>query len=444
MLGREKAQSILAQVLEQSKAEHTEALLLGHDSALTRFAANAIHQNVAERAVTLRVRAVSDQRVGVASTNELSAESIASVTQRALENALVQEPDPDFPGLPGPQKYVAVEGYYEGTAACSPDRRARMIAPLCRRAATMGLVAAGALETSAREIAIANSNALYAYHSYTAAEYTTVVMSEDSSGYGFALCGDLAEIDLESAAQRAIDKAIKGRQPRPLPAGQYQVVLEPDAAADILGSLGYTSFDAQAIEEKRSFMSNRFGQRVMDERVTIVDDALNPASIPIPFDYEGVAKQKVHIIEKGEAKAVVHDTYTAAKAGTKSTGHGLPAPNPRGPMPTHLALDPGSSSLEEMISGLKEGLLVTRFHYTRIVHPLTVTVTGMTRDGTFYIRNGEIAYPVRNLRFTQSYVEAMNSLIAIGSQRRLCGEYGPYLVPALTLDSFTFTGVTEF
>jgi len=444
MLGRDEAERVLAQALAASRAEQTEALILAHDSSLTRFAENAIHQNVSERDAVLRLRAVEGQRSGVATGNDLSAEGIAALAERALAIARLQPPDPDFPGLPGPQQYARVHGYHESTAGCSPERRARLAGAVCRRSAGMGLSAAGALETSVREMAVANSHGLLGYHAYTMAEFTTVVMTGSSSGFGFALSGDVEELEVEQAGGRAIDKAIRGKNPRPLAEGSYTVVLEPEATADILGNMAYTSFGATAVEEGCSYLCGRFGSEVLSSEVTICDDGLDGAGLPMPFDYEGVARQRVTIIERGIAKGVVHDTYSAAKAATKSTGHALPAPNPRGPYPMHLVMEPGKRSPEELIAGVRRGLLVTRFHYTRIVHPLSVTVTGMTRDGTFRIENGEVAGPVRNLRFTQSYVEALRQPVVVGSDSRLCREYGRYRASALRIPEFRFTGVTEF
>lgn len=444
MLGRAEAERILAMALAASQAEQTEALLMAHDIALTRFAQNAIHQNVRERDAVLRLRAIADNRTGVASGNDLSPEGIAALAEQALAAARLQAPDPNCAGLPGPQQYASVVGLNEATATCGPDRRARLAGAVCRHASGKGLMAAGALETGLREVAVANSNGLLAYHAGSAAEFTAVVMSNTSSGFGFALGGSLDEIDVEAAGRRAIAKAVAGANPRPLPPGRYPVVLEPDATADVLGSMGYTSFHATAIEEGCSFFCDHFGEQVLDPAISIVDDGLSAAALPMPFDYEGVARQRVSILDKGVPVAVVHDTYSARKAGLASTGHALPAPNPRGPHPSHLALSPGAASLEELIAGVKAGLLVTRFHYTRIVHPLSVTVTGMTRDGTFFIRNGEVAYPVRNLRFTQSYVRALQQPVKVGAPCRLCGEYGPYQAPPLLLPEFHFTGVTEF
>jgi len=206
--------------------------------------------------------------------------------------------------------------------------------------------------------------------------------------------------------------------------------------------LGYMGFSALAVQEERSFAEP--GRRVGSELVTIVDDGMDPATLPMAFDYEGVAKQRVSLIEGGVCRDVVYDAQTAARAGRSSTGHGLPAPNPYGPFPLNMAMAGGSESREELIAGLERGLLVTRFHYTNPVHPKLAIVTGMTRDGTFLVEHGRIVGPVRNLRFTQSYLEAMAGTSAVSKERRtLRGDFGGVVVPAIRVESWTFTGATE-
>ncbi len=444
MLGTEKSRAIVEQALSYAGADQTEALLLVNDSALTRFAQNDIHQNVAESDAVLRVRVVVDNRIGVASGNDLSAEGIAALFKRALAAAKVQPPDPRFPGLPKPAPYPAVPSIPEDEQPIAPTVRAGLVGRTCSLAAEHDLVAAGALTTSIHEIAVANSNGVFAHHAGTEAEFVTVVMSADSSGYGFDRANTLTELDVDTVARRAVDKAVRSRGPRALPAGRYAVVLEPEATSDLLGSMAYTSFGGLQVEEGSSFLSGRLGESVLAPQVTIIDDALSSACLPMPFDYEGSPKQRVTVIDRGVAREVVHDSYTAALAGTQSTGHAFPAPNPYGPRPTHLSLQTGQSSLDQLIASIDEGLLVTRFHYTRVVHRPTVTVTGMTRDGTFLIRGGEVAFPVRNLRFTQSYVRALQEGCVVGNAARFCGEYGPYLCPAVLIPEFHFTGVTEF
>ena len=227
-----------------------------------------------------------------------------------------------------------------------------------------------------------------------------------------------------------------------LPPGDYPVVLEPYAVVDLLDMLGYLGFSALAVQEGRSFFEP--GKVVGSPLVTIVDDAEDLAGAPISFDYEGVPKQRVPLVEAGVCGEAVYDAQTAARAGRRSTGHGLPAPNPYGPFPLNMIMTAGDASRDELIGGLERGLLVTRFHYTNPVHPKLAIVTGMTRDGTFLVEHGRVVGPVRNLRFTQSYLDALAGVQAVGRERRLLrGFLGASLVPALRIGAFTFTGATE-
>jgi predicted Zn-dependent protease len=211
---------------------------------------------------------------------------------------------------------------------------------------------------------------------------------------------------------------------------------------DLLDMLGYLGFSALAVQEERSFVE--IGKRIGSDLVSVVDDGRDPAGLPMGFDYEGVAKERVTLLDAGVCRGVVYDAQTAARDGVASTGHGLPAPNPYGPFPLNQVMAAGSASREELIGGLDRGLLVTRFHYTNPVHPKLAIVTGMTRDGTFLIEGGRILGPVKNLRYTQSYLDAMAGTVAVASERKtLKGFLGGVVVPALRIESWSFTGTTE-
>jgi len=209
--------------------------------------------------------------------------------------------------------------------------------------------------------------------------------------------------------------------------------------------LSYLGFGALAVQEGRSFMTGKFGQQIVDSRISIVDDGLDATGLPVPFDFEGVPKQRVAIIKNGIANAVVYDSYTAQKEGKKSTGHSRPAPNTSGPFAGNLFMSVGNSSKEEMLKSTEKGLWVTRFHYVNPVHPLKAVLTGMTRDGTFLIENGQLTRAVRNLRFTQSMLDALSNVEMIGDKAQVeSGFLGAICVPALKIHDFHFTGVTEF
>jgi predicted Zn-dependent protease len=264
---------------------------------------------------------------------------------------------------------------------------------------------------------------------------------EDGTGYGEAASVDATAIDGAAVGVEAAEKARRSARPTELPPGEYTVVLEEHAVVDLLDNLGFVGFSGLAVEEGRSFFEP--GRRVGSELVTIVDDARDPAGMPASFDYEGVPTRRVVMLEAGVCREVVHDAATAARAGVASTGHGLPAPNPWGPFPLHAAMAAGATPRADVVAGLRDGLLVTRFNYTNVVHPKLAVVTGMTRDGTFLVRDGEIVGPVRNLRFTHSYLDALAAVEAVSSERRLLrGELGAVLVPALRIAAWRFTGAT--
>ena len=254
---------------------------------------------------------------------------------------------------------------------------------------------------------------------------------------------DATTIDAAAVGREAAAKARASDNPVTVEAGDYPVVLEEYAVVDITDMLGYVGFSALAVQEERSFAEP--GRRIGTDLVTIVDDGADTAGLPMSFDYEGVAKQRVSMVENGVCRDVVYDSQTAARAGRGSTGHGLPAPNPWGPFPLNAVMTAGTTPREELIGGLERGLLVTRFHYTNVVHPKLAIITGMTRDGTFLVEGGKLVGPVRNLRYTQSYLEALAGVSAVSSARKTVkGSLGAAVVPALRVDGWTFTGVTEF
>jgi predicted Zn-dependent protease len=225
--------------------------------------------------------------------------------------------------------------------------------------------------------------------------------------------------------------------------GTYTVVLAPEAVSDLLDFIGWLGFSAKSVEEGRSFMSGKTGQSVMHESITIIDDALGSHSMGLTFDYEGVRKTLVTLVENGIASRPVTDSYWAARTGTPNTGHALPAPNSYGPLPLNLEIVPGDATIDDLITSVDHGVYVTRFHYVNVEDPIPVTLTGMTRDGTFLIEKGHLTRPLKNLRFTQSAIEALTDVRGITRDRAFIGtETSPTYVPGLLLGSFTFTGQT--
>jgi predicted Zn-dependent protease len=432
-------------VLAAVDADQAEVMLYGGTSALTRFANNYIHQNVEDSSTGVRVRAVIGKKVGVAGTDNVSQEGLEAAARRAVELAKLQQENPSFPGLPAPAPVTPVTARLPQTAECSAEQRATVVAAICRAASRAGLVAAGAFRTAEHEIAVYNTLGVAVYHAGAEADANTVVMGETSSGHAERWTLDVDEIDGDALAAEAIDKAQRSVNAHHLEPGQYDVILEEYAVADIMDYFSYLSFNGQAVLEQRSFMAGRIGEKVMGENVSIWDDGTSSLTLPSPFDAEGVPRRRVDFIEDGIARGVAWDSYTAAQAGTASTGHALPAGETFGPLPANLFLATGDADKGEMLASTRRGIWVSRFWYTRPVHPMTVMMTGMTRDGTFLIEDGKIVAPVHNLRFTQSYLEAMNNVEMIGRDARLLSSFGATCtVPALKIRGWNFTGATEF
>jgi predicted Zn-dependent protease len=420
-------------------------VLLAGKTSLTRFANSRIHQNVIEHNTQIRVRAVSGKKVGVASTNNLSEDAIDEVTRSALRVALLQPDNPDFVSLPEPKPLPMGNGFAQTTADCTPQHRAEGVSVICRLAGEDGLVASGAYTTSTLHMAVANSLGLFAYAPTSFSDLTTVIMSDDSSGYASATDLDVTALSPEEVAREAIDKAIRSRHPQPIDAGEYTVILEGHAVGILLTYLSYLGFGALAMQENRSFMAGQLGKQITGSNVTIWDDGLDASGLPVPFDFEGMPKQRVDLINDGVANAVVYDSYTARREARESTGHALPAPNTYGPLPGNLFMKAGRHTKDEMLAAVDRGVWVTRFHYVNPLHPLKTVLTGMTRDGTFLIENGALCSGIKNLRFTQNILEALSRVRMIGNATRLGRSFfGGIRVPALLIDGFTFSGVTEF
>ncbi len=456
MHGQDRALELLHSVLGLVPADQAEATLLVEDRALTRFANSAIHQNIIQRNARLAVRAVVNGGVGLATTNRLDEEGRRWVAGQAAAIARLGPPDPEFPGLPAGGPIRPALTYFEATAAVTPAQRAEAVRIIVEAAARLGFTATGAYSTEVGELAIANTAGVAAYAPLTLASLRAVVDANPPQGPGFltgyadAISRDVGQIDPHAVAERAVSKCALNRDPQPLPPGRYVAVLEEIAVADLLHFLASLGFSAQAVQEGRSFAVGKMGQRVCGPAFTLWDDAADPRGLALPFDGEGVPAQRLSLIEGGILRGLAYDSRTAAKEGRASTGH---APSPLAdfsgswPVPTHLFVAPGSTPRRELIAGVERGVLVTRFHYTHCPDPQRVVVTGTTRDGTFLIREGRIAGALRNLRFTQSVLEAFSNIEALGDTPELHRDWwgsAAHHAPAMRLRDLEFTAGTEF
>ncbi len=406
MVGKERAIETCEAAMSACGADAVEAVLMSETDSLTRFANSEIHQNTTVDDATLFVRAVLGTRAGWASTNQITYDDVQEAALRAVQMARVQPENPEAPGLPDPAEYEEAQGYDERTSAFTPADRAQAVSRIVRQADAHGLKASGSLRTRVTEVAVANSRGVRAWTRGTDASLITVVMtgfeSDAGSGYAEAASRRVSDLDFEALGATAVRKCLAARSPGDVDPGEYVVVMEPSAVATALQMLAYMGMNGISFIEGRSYASGRLGTKVTSEMITIVDDWRDPDTSPLPFDFEGVPRQRVTLIEQGIASGMIYDRSAAARANTKSTGHAVPGGGMPGGYPLHLAMSAGDSTIEEMVAGTERGIYITRFNYANPVHPVKTIFTGMTKDGTFMIEDGKIGRPLRNLRFTDS------------------------------------------
>ncbi|MCD6163533.1 MAG: TldD/PmbA family protein [candidate division Zixibacteria bacterium] len=449
MIKENKILTTLRTVINKSEADQTEAVFNGSQSGLTRFANSYIHQNVAQANNTIYFRTAIDGKIGVAATNSFKKADLLKTLNNSLLIAKHQPSNPDFKGFPKPCKYKKIQTFFEPTAKYSPKQRAEVILKICREADKFGLKVAGAFSTSTSELAVVNSNGLAAYQPVTAASINVVAMTDTSSGFASGLSRRVVKIPFDLLAQTAIKKCLDSQNPENLEPGKYDVILEPEAIAEIMNWLTYIAFGAKPYFENTSILSKKIGKKIMGEDVTIYDDAVNTSGLAVPFDFEGVAKRKVFMVKKGIANSPVYDSLYAGKANVRSTGHALRPGSGEGPMSGNIFIAAGKKSKESLIAGVKNGILVTRFHYINgLLDTTKALMTGMTRDGTFRIKNGKINGGVKNLRFTESITKAFSRVGGISKETKLCSnwwdDFGCCSSPTIMIKKFNFSGKTEF
>jgi PmbA protein len=447
MLGEARAIETLKKIISMVEVEQAEAIMLGGTRALTRFANSTIHQNVFEKDNVVYLRVAKGKKIGVASTNVLDDEALRHLALKAVEIAGAQVPNPDFESFVRSPAAEKIDAFHEATEKCSAEQRAKNVEALVREADKLNFLAAGSHSTTARELAYVNSLDTRQYHRYTSVFMNTVVMSPSSSGYADYSCLDIADLDPKSLGEEAARICADSQEPRDLPEGRYDVVLSPYALDEIMTWFGYIGFGADPYQEGRSFMSGRLGETIMGKNISMWDDGLDRRGVPLPFDFQGVPRERVDLIKGGVAAGIVYDSLTARKDGKQSTGHALPPGEEVSSMPLNMFVATGESTEEEMIQSLERGLYVRRFHYVNgFLEPKRALFTGMTRDGTFLVENGKIRYPVKNLRFTHSMLDAFSNVEMISKTAKLqvSSWMGASMVPAVKIKGFNFSGKTEF
>jgi predicted Zn-dependent protease len=410
--------------------------------ALTRFANSFIHQNVGEEGVSVSLKLAVAGRVASASTTKVDADGLANLVESTLAAAALRPEDPDWPGLAPPAPVPDAEHYDPATEDASPDARAARVAEFV--AAGPGLRAAGYCDSDGGTTAFANSAGQHAVGRSSRATIDGIHPTDDSAGSAHQSSFRLSDIDAAAAGRLAADRARRSAAPIDVDPGEYEVVLEPECVATIVEFLAFYGFNAKQVIEGQSGI--RLGEAQFDPAVSIWDDVTDPAGIGLPFDADGTPKRHLDLVTAGTSTALAHDRRTAKRLGTDSTGHALEGSDVWGAIPTNLFLGPGDQSMEDLLAGVGRGLLVTTFNYCRALDPKTQVVTGLTRNGTFLVEDGKVGPGVKNLRFTQSFLDALapGNVVGVGSEARYAdSEFfgtGVVHVPPVRLGAFRFTG----
>ena len=440
ILSKEEAQKLLQKVLSYSKADECEASLNGSEGGNIRYARNAVSTAGDVSQLTLSVSSSYGKKSGTATIDEFDDASLQKVVKRSEELAQLAPENPEYMPLLGPQTYAEAITYVPASAAITPDTRAEAVAKSIRVSKDANLEAAGYLENTTSFTALMNSKGLSAYNKNTDVVFTITTRNEEGTGSGYAARGfnDVSKLDTYTATKIAAAKANGSVGAKAIEPGKYTVILEPVAAAYMLESL-FFGFDARNADEGRSFMSkagggNRLGEQLMDPKVTIYSDPFNTDLPSSTWSRDGEPLQKMNWIEKGVVKNLSYSRYWAQKKNVQPV-----------PFPGNIIMEGGDASLEELIKSTEKGILVSRMWYIRMVDPQTLLVTGLTRDGTFYIENGEVKFPVKNFRFNESPVIMLNNVEALGRPERSISveSYRSYLVPPMKIRDFTFSSLSD-
>lgn len=444
MITKDEIQEILNKTMSLIKADQAELLLIGGESSLTGFANNYIHRNVKENSYSLSLRVAYGKKIGAASTDDFSPEGLESLVESAQNIAKLQKENENFVSFAKNDGAVEFEIDLDSDDI-SPDFRAEYVKKIVEKSKEKGFIASGLFENARQQIAVKNTLGVDRFGELTYATLKSVIMTDTSSGYSIETKVKAKDISLDSVLEESIGIAEKGVNPQGIEPGKYEVILTPYALSEFIGAMTYLSLNARAIEQGTSFLIGRFGEKVFPDLINLYDDGLSENTIPMPFDFEGVPKKKVVFFEKGIAKDVVYDTFYAYKSNKESTGHSLPQPSPYSPYPLNLIMEGGEYSKDNLIKNVKKGLFVQRFWYTNPMDPRNLIITGMTRDGLFLIEDGKITRPLKNMRFTESIINAFNNCLELSKERKIIYDGGGSItVPYARIKDFNFTSSTEF
>ncbi|MBB5209780.1 TldD/PmbA family protein [Chiayiivirga flava] len=435
-----QARALTDKVLKLTTAEGCSLVLQGGRTGNIRFARNSVSTAGEVQNCTLVVTVMFGKKTGIATTGEFDDAALERVVRRAEELAKLSPDNPEFMPVIEKQTYRPTPTFVEATANITPEFRAQVAADCIEPCKADKLVAAGFFVDSDGFMANADSNGNFAYQRITSADLTCTVRTDDERGSGWVASNvaDIGKFDAKRSIRTGMQKAKGSADAKALEPGKYTVILEPAAAAGLVGFMLF-GFDARQADEGRSFLTkkgggNRIGEKVFDERVNIYSDPWDADLAVVPWDQEGLARTREDVVKDGVVKTLAYSRYWAKEKGKVATGQ-----------PGNIIMTGGDATTEEMVKSTKRGILVTRTWYIRLVDPQTMLLTGLTRDGTFYIENGEVKYPIKNFRFNESPVIMLNNIEQLGKSERISPDESPFLmkVPSMKLRDFTFTSLSD-
>jgi predicted Zn-dependent protease len=438
---QEEAQRICERVMAMSRADECIVSISGQRTGNIRYARNNVSTAGLIEDVVLGVQVAFGKRQGAATLNEFDDKSLEKAVRRAEDLARLAPENPEFMPAVGKQVYKASPTFVAATAAIDPEFRAQVAAYSIEASRKKQLVSAGYFSDRTIFEAVANSNGAFGYQQLTDVDFTCTVRTEDGRGSGWVKrsASDVARFDARSASDVAIEKALRSVDARALEPGRYTVILEPAATSDLIGYM-LGGFDARQADEGRSFLSkkgggNRLGQKLFDQRVNIYADPWNEDVPVLPWDGNTMLpRERMDLIRDGKVAALDYSLFWAKKQGVRPIG-----------APGNMIMTGTSKSTEELIASTRKGVLVTRTWYIREVDPQSVLLTGLTRDGTFYIENGKIKHPIKNFRFNESPVTMLNNIEDIGKPQVIAGDEVPYsmAIPPMKIRDFNFTSLSD-
>lgn len=423
-----------------------EIIASGDKSELTRFAESYIHQNVAETNLNLTVSVIKEDRIGRVKMNSIDESTISKNIEKAIEIAKIA-PKLDYHyRLVTPQSYTIKSKYSEKTANFTPLDRAQLVRQLIKGVNQRGYEAAGAFRTEESTFLVANSEGVFAFDRGTKADFNCVITRDNSTAHASFIDSDINNFDIDKITDELLETALKNVEQIEIDPGVYTVILSPEAVAEILNYTGYTAFNGKLIMEGKSFVCHNQDKKIFPENITVADDPLDRFTMPMPFDLVGYPRRKIYLIKDGVVKDGVYDHLTALKYNKECTGNTLsPEHASFGAIPFNLVMKGGNNSVEEMISSTKKGIYISRFHYVNILNPMSVQLTGMTRDGTFLIEDGKLGRATKNMRFNTSVIDMLKGVDMISKERQTKeGFVGPTVAPYLRTNNFTFSSKTSF